>query len=66
MMLEIECMGLGGRVMWDNFSEGPGLQGGEMQSGQLLKICIDTLEEHNFDTTNQTNITLFPEAIDDL
>jgi hypothetical protein len=67
VMLEVEWMGLGGRAMWDNFSESAqGYKEVKCKSDQLLKICIDALEEHNRDPMNQINRTLFPEAIDDL
>jgi hypothetical protein len=36
------------------------------KSDQLLRICIDILEEHNRHAMKQINITFFPEAIDDL
>jgi hypothetical protein len=66
-MLEIERMGLGGRVMWDNFlEETQGDKEVKCKSDQFLQICIDILEEHGRDATYQISITIFPEVIDDL
>jgi hypothetical protein len=67
IMLEVEWMGFGGRMMWDTFSESAqGYKEVKCKSDQPLQICIDTLEAHNRDATHQITITFFPEAIDDL